>query len=147
MDIFVANEQDLPVDERRVSGLALHTLEEEQVAPDAELSVLFVTVAHIKQLNGRFAGNDYATDVLSFPMMDDEEDEEEDLLGDVVVCPTIAQRNATRVGHSLDAELDVLIVHGILHLLGYDHQSERDKARMDERVASVLSSFDPSRAR
>ncbi|HVL64201.1 MAG TPA: rRNA maturation RNase YbeY [Actinomycetota bacterium] len=140
MDVFVANEQDVPVDERRVSALARHTLRSEDIADGCELSVLFVGADHMRRLNHRFAGNDYATDVLAFPMMDD--DDGVLVLGDVVVCPDVARRNASRLGHGLGEELDALVVHGTLHLLGYDHQGVDDKARMDGRAAEVLRTFD-----
>src|SRR3990170_8799210 len=117
MEVFLANEQSLPVDEARLSSLARHALAAEDVV-EGELSILLVTAEHIKRLNSRFAGDDYATDVLAFPMMEDEENSE--MLGDVVACPEVALKNARRIGHALDDELDVLLVHGTLHLLGYD---------------------------
>lgn len=144
MDVFLANEQELAVDEVRLCALARHVLEAEQVDGAAELSVLFVTPDHIRRLNARFAGEDHATDVLAFPMM-----EEEDgalLLGDVVVCPSVAQKNADELGHGIDAELAALVVHGTLHLLGYDHQGEEDKAKMDRRTTDLLGSFQASPA-
>src|SRR5687767_7660923 len=143
MDVFLANEQDLPVDHDRLSALASHALESEDVDDSAELSVLFVSSDHMQRLNAHFAGDDYATDVLAFPMMDGDEEEEEagPLLGDVVVCPAVASRNAERIGHSLDDELAVLIVHGTLHLLGYDHQGPKDKEAMERRQNEILASF------
>ena len=144
MDVFVANEQPLPVDVAKISTLARHVLESEDVDDTAELSVLFVTEDHIRNLNARFAGQDHATDVLSFPMSEDEESMW--LLGDVVVAPQVAQRNARRAGHSVEAELEVLVVHGILHLLGYDHEQEEDEARMKERSREVLETFQRARA-
>ncbi|MGH2748904.1 MAG: rRNA maturation RNase YbeY [Actinomycetota bacterium] len=138
MEVFLANEQSLPVDEARLTSLARHTLAAEDVA-EGELSVLLVTAGHIKRLNSRFAGDDYPTDVLSFPMMEDEESTE--MLGDVVVCPEVAVKNARRIGHALDDELDVLLVHGTLHLLGYDHQDRQDKTAMDRRMREILDSF------
>jgi probable rRNA maturation factor len=143
VDVFLANEQELPVDELRLTALARHTLSAEDIASEAELSVLLVGADHIKRLNARFAGDDYATDVLAFPMM--EEDDGSLVLGDVVICPGIAESNATKLGHSLAAELDALIVHGTLHLLGYDHQRDDEKARMDRRMREVLDSFHPAR--
>ncbi|MDQ4144207.1 MAG: rRNA maturation RNase YbeY [Actinomycetota bacterium] len=140
MNVFLANEQDLSVDERRLSAIARHTLVAEGVSADIELSLLLVTRDHIRQLNARFANNDYATDVLAFPMMEDEEDETP-LLGDVVLCPAIAEENARRLEHSLSKELDTLVVHGTLHLLGYDHQKDDDRARMDGRIQQILDSF------
>ena len=139
MDVFVANEQELHVDEAHLSQLAKHVLEAEEVDDAAELSVLLVGRDHIRKLNARFAGDDYATDVLSFPMMEDEESSL--LLGDVVICPEIARSNAAKVGHDMGAELEVLLVHGTLHLLGYDHDEEEEKARMEERQKQILADF------
>ena len=141
MHVFVANEQEISVSEARSAALVRHTLASEDLDDNSELSVLFVTADHIRRLNKRFAGNDYATDVLAFPMMD--EDEDTFLLGDVVVCPSIAEENARKLGHGLGREIDALLVHGTLHLLGYDHQGVDDKARMDKRVDEVLASFLP----
>jgi probable rRNA maturation factor len=140
VEVFVANEQDLRVDEQHLSLLARHALVAEGVEEEAELSVLLVTRDHIRQLNARFAGEDQATDVLAFPMMEDEE-EGSLLLGDVVICPSIASRNAERVGHGLDRELDMLLVHGTLHLLGYDHDSPEERAAMNRRTRELLESF------
>lgn len=145
MNVFVANEQELPVDSERLVALARHTMKAEDVAGDSELSVLFVASDHMQRLNARFAGNDYATDVLAFPMMEDTDDEDATLLGDVVICPQVAIENARRIGHSFDREVDTLLVHGTLHLLGYDHQGKADKALMDRRLREVLSSFEPAR--
>ncbi len=143
MDVFLANEQTLEVDERRLSDLARHTLEVEKIDDSAELSLLLVTADHIHRLNHRFAGEDHATDVLAFPMMED--DEGELLLGDVVICPEIAQGNAGKLGHALAHELDTLIVHGTLHILGYDHQGVEDKAKMEQRLKEILDSYKPGK--
>lgn len=139
MDVFAANEQKLEIDEARLAALARHTLTVEEADDDIEMSVLFVDAEHIKNLNAKYAGADYATDVLAFPMMDDDEDWV--MLGDVYVCPEVARENATRLGHSLGLELETLVVHGTLHLLGYDHQNDDDKTRMDARTRQVLGSF------
>lgn len=137
MEIFLANEQNLPVDETRLSRLARHALRLENVEEGTELSVLLVSSEHIRRLNARFAGDDYSTDVLSFPMLEDDDT----LLGDVVISPDVAQRNAGRFGRSLGEELDTLLVHGTLHLLGYDHQKKEDRANMDRRMKQILESF------
>jgi probable rRNA maturation factor len=143
VEIFLANEQPLSVDESRLTALARHTLTAETVAEGAELSILLVTAEHIRRLNSHFAGDDHATDVLAFPMMEDDE-EEALLLGDVVVCPKVAQGNADRAGISLSRELDMLVVHGTLHLLGYDHQDQQGKRRMERRLHDLLESFTAS---
>ena len=144
MEVFLANEQGLPVDETRLTALAHHVLSAEGLEDDAELSILLVTSDHIRKLNDRFAGDDYATDVLAFPMLDD--DGPSEMLGDVVVCPEVAEGNARKLGHDLDDELDVLLVHGTLHLLGYDHKSEDEKNKMDARLKEILGSFAASQA-
>ncbi len=137
--MFVANEQDVPVDEDRASAIARHALTEEEIEDSAELSVLFVTSDHIHHLNARFADEDHATDVLAFPMMED--DDGSLVLGDVVVCPQVAGTYAAQKGLPLDEEIDNLVVHGILHLLGYDHQNNEDSARMRKRTEEILLSF------
>jgi probable rRNA maturation factor len=140
VNVFVANEQDLTVDENRAGDLARHVLTSEEVEDEAELSLLLVSPDHMQRLNARYAGNDYATDVLAFPLME-EEDDGELLLGDVVICPVVANRNAEKLGHPLTSEIDTLVVHGTLHLLGYDHQNDEDRGRMDERMQDILGSF------
>lgn len=144
MEVFLANEQDVPVDEARLSALARHSLVAERVDERAELSVLLVTQDHIRRLNARFAGEDHATDVLAFPMLDDDEEDGSLLLGDVVICPRAADRNAAHLGHALGRELDVLLVHGTLHLLGYDHQGSDDRSIMERRLRELLDSFRPT---
>ena len=138
----MANEQEMPVPEARLSALARHALDFLKIDEDAELSVLFVSPSHMRLLNQRFANEDKPTDVLAFPMMEDEE--EVLLLGDVVVCPEIARDNATSQDHSYERELEVLLVHGTLHLLGYDHQGPTDKSKMDDCLGQVIESFSPT---
>lgn len=140
MDVFLANEQPVPIDEARLSALARHVLDSEKVDDEAELSILVIDGEHMRKLNARFADNDYATDVLAFPML--EGDEDSTMVGDVVLCPDVAKTNAEKLNHSLDRELEVLVVHGTLHLLGYDHKVASEKERMDNRVNEVLDEFD-----
>jgi probable rRNA maturation factor len=139
MDVFLANEQPVPIDEARLSALARHVLDSEKVDDEAELSILVIDEEHMRKLNFRFAKNDYATDVLAFPML--EGDEDSTMVGDVVLCPDVAKSNAEKLDHSLDRELEVLVVHGTLHLLGYDHKVAPEKERMDKRVSEVLDEF------
>ena len=144
MDVFLANEQTLPVDEARLSALARHVLDSEKVDDEAELSILVIDGEHMRKLNARFANNDYATDVLAFPML--EGDDDSTMVGDVVLCPDVARTNAEKLDHSLERELDVLVVHGTLHLIGYDHKVASEKQRMDRRVDEVLDEFNRARA-
>ena len=129
--ILVDDRQDVPVDVEGLVSLARECLRGEGVS-DAELSVSLVTEGEIAELHHRYVGEEGPTDVLSFPL-DEEGDRTEDgvrILGDVVICPTVAARNASG---DLAGELRLLIVHGILHLLGHDHMDEAEKARMWDR--------------
>lgn len=146
MDVFLANEQGVPLDEPLLAALARHVLESEQVDDSAELSMLFVGADHIRRLNARYAGDDYATDVLAFPMAEDEDDDEPLMVGDVVVCPEVARENSVKAGTTLERELQMLVVHGTLHLLGYDHQNDAQRAAMDKRMYEILASFHPEAA-
>lgn len=122
--VLVSNRQDLPVDETTLADLARATLEQEGLH-DVELSVSFVDEAEIEDLHVRYMDEPGPTDVLSFPQDDDEDGTR--ILGDVVICPAVAARNNPA---DLGAELRLLIVHGVLHLLGYDHEEDAEKAEM-----------------
>jgi probable rRNA maturation factor len=117
--VLVSNRQDLPVDQAGLAGLAERVLLAEGLT-GGELSLSFVDLDEMSGLHERYAEEPGPTDVLSFPMDD------EGLLGDVVVCPA----EAVRSNPDLSAELRLLVVHGVLHLLGYDHQSDQDRAAM-----------------
>jgi probable rRNA maturation factor len=123
--VLSSNRQDLPVDERRLVALAERTLLAEG-RPGVELSLSFVTAEEMSDLHVRFMGEAGPTDVLSFPMDEDE------LLGDVVVCPA----EAAATNPDLAAELRLLVVHGVLHLLGYDHEAEDEREAMWAKQAA-----------
>jgi probable rRNA maturation factor len=162
IEVFVADEQsDHPVDALRWDKLAREVLRAEKVRGDAELSVLFVDETTIAGLNERFLGKSGPTDVLAFPLDDDPDEpgrwpdaggpapgreppEPGDLpmlLGDVVICPSIAARNAPDHAGTYEDELALLLVHGILHLLGMDHIEEADAEKMEARERELLSEF------
>jgi probable rRNA maturation factor len=121
--VLVSNRQDLAVDEAGLASLAERTLAGERRA-GGEVSLSFVTPEEMAELHVRYSGEAGATDVLSFPL------DEDGLLGDVVVCPSEAARN-NPVDPS--AELRLLVVHGVLHLLGYDHEDESERRAMWDR--------------
>ena len=162
IQVFVADEQsDEPVDATRWDKLARNVLEAEKVRGDAELSVLFVDETTIAELNERFLGKKGPTDVLAFPLDDDPDEpgrwpdaggpapgreppEPSDLptlLGDVVICPSVAARNAPEHAGTYEDELALLLVHGILHLLGMDHMEEADAEKMEARERELLKEF------
>jgi probable rRNA maturation factor len=164
IDVFGADEQhDVEVALDRMVALTRSVLEAEGVRGGAEVSLLFVDEPTIAELNERFLGVPGPTDVLSFPLADDAagagrepdsggtgpgeplEDQPPDLLGDVVVCPKVAEANARRDGVSYDDELALLIVHGTLHLLGWDHEVPAEATRMEARErALLLEHFSPT---
>lgn len=148
--VFVADEQDaLSVDAERWVRLAADVLADLGVVPDAELNLLYVDEEHMATLNRTHLGGDGPTDVLSFPIdgadalldrpagtvvapgrLEGDPDDAPPLLGDIVICPAVAARNAPGHAGSTDAELALLLVHGILHLLGHDHGEAEEQARM-----------------
>lgn len=160
--VFVGNEQDdHPVDAERWLRLAKDALAAEKVGADMEVSVLFVDETTIAQLNEKFLGKSGPTDVLSFPIDEgppesgrvpdaggngpgsgsDDEVEVAGLLGDVVICPAVAARNAPDHAGNYDDELALLLVHGILHLLGMDHVEAEEAEAMEEKERDLLARF------
>ncbi len=135
MSVEVLDESGLGLDVRRVAALARFALDQLRVHPMAELCVKAVDEDTIAELNQRWMDKEGPTDVLAFPM--DElrpglvnEEPEEGILGDLILCPAVAERQAADAGHSPEAELELLTVHGILHLLGYDHAEPEEHREM-----------------
>jgi probable rRNA maturation factor len=173
VEIYVADEQDaVPVETTRWMQLAAQVLSDEGIegvnGGDVEMSLLFVDEATIAQLNEQHMGKTGPTDVLSFPIDaiigastgrfpdnsssgptsdpydEDEDDDMPTMLGDVLICPTVAQRNAPEHASdhhdgSLDDELALLVVHGILHLIGHDHVIDAEADVMEAREQVLLS--------
>ena len=135
--ILVDDRQSSPLPLHELTALASRTLTGEG-HPASELSLSFVTEDEIAELHERYLDEAGPTDVLSFPL--DESDVDEGgvrLLGDVVIAPSVAERNNPE---DRDAELRLLVVHGILHLLGHDHHEDEERAAMwakQERYAGV----------
>ena len=168
MSVFLANEQaDYRVDEPALTRLARLVLDAQGVE-ESEVSLLLVDRKVMTDLNGRFMGEERPTDVLAFPidgpspasgppegpsgprgfaadrLDEDDLDEEEDddapwLLGDIVLCPAYAAEQASRNGQSLAAELELLTVHGILHLCGFDHAEPAEEQAMKARTNELLA--------
>lgn len=108
--------------------------------PDGELSVVLCDDAFIQPLNRDWRGKDRPTDVLSFAQREGEEaDPDDDVLGDVVISLQTAARQAEERGHTLDHEVRVLLVHGVLHLLGYDHEQDDEAEEMEALERELLA--------
>jgi probable rRNA maturation factor len=126
----------LPVDTDRWGALADAALAAE--AADGELTLTFIGRDEIAALNAEHMGKDGPTDVLSFPLDDEPTPGVPVLLGDVVVCPAIAAEQFSDHAGTLDDELALLVVHGILHILGHDHTGPAETAVMRERERALL---------
>ncbi|MBA2751657.1 MAG: rRNA maturation RNase YbeY [Actinobacteria bacterium] len=149
--VLVTDEQDgRPVDTQRWVSLAGSVLDAEGVSDGGELSMAFVGEAAMAELNQRFAGEEGPTDVLAFPMDDvDPGGGMPTMLGDVVICPAVAERNAPGHAGTYEDELALLVVHGILHLMGMDHEDPLEAPLMQRRERELLDRFHtgPVRAR
>lgn len=135
MTIEVNNETATELDEKELSDLCRFVLDRMRIHPQAELAVLLVDRDTMEQLHVQWMDEPGPTDVLSFPMDElrptaDDEEPEPGLLGDVVLCPEVARRQAVQAGHSQEDELHLLTTHGILHLLGYDHAEPEEEKEM-----------------
>ncbi|THJ75958.1 rRNA maturation RNase YbeY [Candidatus Frankia alpina] len=151
MAVFVANESGAnDVDEVRLTALARFVLDAMKVNPLAELSVMLVEEKAMADLHVRYMGEEGPTDVLSFAQDDafdaswseSADDDPTTLLGDVVLCPEVALRQAEQAGHSRERELHLLCTHGILHLLGYDHAEPDEEREMSKIQNKLLASWD-----
>jgi len=107
-------------------------------APPGELSIRLTQEETMRALNARFAGDDHATDVLSFPAPADDPARTERYFGDIALAVSVAQVQAERGGHSVRSELALLTIHGVLHLLGYDHASQDERRRMWQAQREIL---------
>ncbi|MGI8881679.1 MAG: rRNA maturation RNase YbeY [Jatrophihabitans sp.] len=153
MTIEVNNESGATVDEVTLARLARFDLDRLGVSPLAELSVLLVDAEAMSQLHEQWMDLPGPTDVMAFPM--DALPEAAGpgippgtrpqplptLLGDVVLCPSVAEQQAATAGHSTEAELFLLLTHGVLHLLGYDHATADEEREMFELQADLLTGW------
>jgi probable rRNA maturation factor len=166
IDVFAADEQaDQPVDVPRWCALARDVLDQRGLKGAAEVSLLFVDEEAIAKLNEQFLQRQGPTDVLAFPIEDEpgpggrmpdlggsgpgSEPMGEPLLllGDVVICPAVAARQAPEHGSTYPDEMALLVVHGLLHLLGMDHADEAEAARMEKLEQTLLTRFHRSEGR
>ena len=147
MAVFVADEQsDVAVDTDRLQRLTAYVLTDQKVPPTMEVSVLCVDRDAITALNTTHMGKDGPTDVLAFPLDAPGEAtaDQESILGDVVLCPAVAAAQAPENGKSPEQEIEMLVVHGILHLLGHDHAEPDERDVMFSLTDRLLADFGAS---
>lgn len=146
MSIEVNNESSYSIDESSLIRLATYCLDSLKIHPEAELALVLVDEAAMEQLHVQWMGEPGPTDVLSFPMDELRPGTNEELtpagvLGDIVLCPQVAEVQAESAGHTTLDELHLLTTHGILHLLGYDHADEEEKKEMFSLQKDLLVGF------
>ena len=151
MSIEVLNESGHDLDVKRLAALSRFVMDRMRVHPLAELCIKAVDEATIAQLNEQWMEKEGPTDVLAFPM--DElrpgkvnEEPEEGVLGDLVLSPAVAERQGAEAGHGREAEIELLTVHGILHLLGYDHAEPDEHREMFGLQARLLAEWQAVRS-
>jgi probable rRNA maturation factor len=146
MSVEVNNESGYVTDEAEFAALARYVLDQMHVHPQTDLSILLVGTEVMTELHVQWMDEPGPTDVLSFPMDElrpglDGEVTPAGLLGDVVLCPDVAARQAREAGHSTMEELLLLTTHGILHLLGYDHEEPEEEKEMFALQRQLLLTF------
>ena len=146
MGIEVNNESGEPVEEARLEALARFVLARLRVHPLAELSVVLLDEAAMEHYHVTWMDEPGPTDVMAFPMDElrpgsEDRDPDPGLLGDVLLCPPVARRQAAEAGHPVADELDLLLTHGILHLLGYDHAEAEEKEAMFGLTRELLAAW------
>ena len=151
MTIDVNNESGVEVDARALAELSRFVLDRLHIHPLAELSLLLVDPAAMEALHVQWMDEPGPTDVLSFPMDElrpgsEDREPEPGLLGDVVICPQVAETQAASAGHTSEDELHLLCTHGILHLLGYDHAEADEEKQMFGLQRELLAAWRESRA-
>jgi probable rRNA maturation factor len=152
MSIEVNNETSFDCDEHELVRISRYVLDELRVHPQAELSIVLVDEPAMERLHVQWMDLPGPTDVKSFPMDElrpgsEDTEPEPGLLGDVVLCPTVAAQQAVQAGHTTEEELLLLTTHGILHLLGYDHAEPDEEAQMFELQRQLLLTFLAGRGR
>ena len=137
MEILIRNTQSIPVNQKSLVETAKKLLQTEGCPDSCEVSVLLTDDTIITELNRKYLDKDRPTDVLSFYQAKEPE-ERTDLLGDVVISVETAKHQADERNKSLDDELDLLLAHGLLHLLGYTDYTKESAKRMQERAAEII---------
>jgi probable rRNA maturation factor len=144
--VELTNESGIEVAEATLQDVVLFGMAQMRVHPDAELAIVLVDEGAMEQLHLQWMGEPGPTDVLSFPMDElrpgrDGETSAEGILGDIVLCPSVAATQAEAAGHSVMAELSMLTIHGLLHLLGYDHAEPDEEKEMFGLQADILQKY------
>ena len=153
MKVFLADEQDDPLQPEPLIALAESVMQAERLPGDTEVSITFVDTDEMATLNGRYLKRAGSTDVLALPIEDLRPGEPPQVdpcgpplnLGDVIICPGVVASNAATAGVAFDDELALMVVHGLLHLLGYDHIGDDEAKQMESRERTLLANVGRTR--
>jgi len=132
-------ETEFPFPENSLERAANTALQHEAQSPDSELSIILTSDARLRELNLNYLGVDAPTDVLSFPASETDPETGARYIGDILISIPRARAQAEAAGHPLESEVQLLVVHGVLHLLGHDHAEAKEKARMWKAQAEILA--------
>lgn len=145
MSVEVTNETEWIIDPKIFSELGIWVMDQMRVSTQSDLTILFVDPEPIAQLHERWMNLMGPTDVMSFPMDElrpgDGHTVMEGVLGDIVICPWVAAQQAASAGHSTMEEMMLLTIHGVLHLLGYDHRTPEQERQMFGLQRQLLLTF------
>jgi len=139
MNIIINDEFKLMISDEIIAKTVQRSLNHEGLPVQSGVSIVIADNSKLQELNNQFLGIDAPTDVLSFPSEEVDPDTGEPYLGDIILSLPKAQNQAEEAGHSLEAETQLLIVHGMLHLLGYDHAEDAEKREMWEHQTAILA--------
>jgi len=138
MQILIENlQKKIPLNLLQIKKITKQILRYEGVK-DSELSIVFVTSQRIRALNQKFLHRNHATDVLAFDMRDPGEAKDASLVGDIIISTDAAIQNAKTFKTSIEHELVLYVIHGILHILGYDDHTPKDVKKMRQREAGII---------
>jgi probable rRNA maturation factor len=146
VSIELSNESEVEVDLDRVQALAIHVRDELKLHPQVDVGIIFVDEEPMTELHIKWMDEPGPTDVLSFPMDElrpgsDLVPSPEGVLGDIVVCPQVAAEQAVKAGHGTIDEILLLVTHGMLHLVGFDHAEPEEEKEMFGLQKQFLASF------
>lgn len=138
---MISIESEISFPHELLERAAHAALTHESESLDCELSIVLTDEARLHELNLNYLGIDAPTDVLSFPASETDPETGARYIGDILISIPRAQSQADAAGHALESEVQLLVVHGVLHLLGHDHAEPEDKARMWKAQAEILESL------
>jgi len=152
VSVEILNETEYAAEATELVALSRYVMGELRVHPQADLCITLVDEAAMETLHVQWMDLPGPTDVMSFPMDElkpgrDEQEPQEGVLGDIVLCPSVAAKQAAEAGHATEEEILLLTTHGILHLLGFDHAEPEEEREMFELQRQLLLTFLASRGR